>query len=379
MKSNNLTNLFILFFILIVLGFLYKRFEDKRIREENEHNYSAIQNYLLDGVTLAKSKKPILWIHIPYEYNSRNWLSFGSRSSFNLNQPYLYLTVRSIIKHCEDDFTICIIDDNSFKKLIPNWNINMTSISDPVLFNIRNLALSKLLYIYGGFICPISFVCLKDLIHLYNKGIQGDKMFVCETINRSSSSLNTNFSPSFSFCGAPKECEVVLKLCENIQRIISDDYTDESIFLGEIDKWLNEKIHKKEINLIDGIEIGVKTNDENQIILDDLLSNHYLDLYKDTYGILIPADEILNRRNFGWFARLSEKQVLESDTIIGNYILLSVAPNKNEVLEPLQPLINKNITNKFVGFWKTPNYPGLYGLKPNFLGDNLYKMPYTGR
>jgi hypothetical protein len=88
MKS--LTNLFILFFILIVLGFLYRRFEDKRMREENNENNEAIQNYLLDDVTLAKSKKPILWIHVPYEYNSRNWLSFGSRSSFNLNQPYLY-------------------------------------------------------------------------------------------------------------------------------------------------------------------------------------------------------------------------------------------------------------------------------------------------
>jgi hypothetical protein len=36
MKS--LTNLFILFFILIVLGFLYRRFEDKRMREENNEN-----------------------------------------------------------------------------------------------------------------------------------------------------------------------------------------------------------------------------------------------------------------------------------------------------------------------------------------------------
>ena len=46
MKS--LSNLFILFLILIVLGFLYKRFEDKRIREENKDNYEAVQKYLLD-------------------------------------------------------------------------------------------------------------------------------------------------------------------------------------------------------------------------------------------------------------------------------------------------------------------------------------------
>ena len=81
------------------------------------HNECDEINYLLDGEDLGKSAKPILWIHVPHEYNSRNWLSFGSRSSFELNQPYLYLTVRSIIKKCEDSFTICIFDDNSFQKI----------------------------------------------------------------------------------------------------------------------------------------------------------------------------------------------------------------------------------------------------------------------
>jgi hypothetical protein len=139
-----------------------------------------------------------------------------------------------------------------------------------------------------------------------------------------------------------------------------------------------QRIEKGRINLIDGVEIGTKTIDEKQIIIDDLMSNHYLDLYQGTYGILIPSEEILNRRKFEWFARMSPKQVMESDTIIGNYILLSVSPEQG-ILEPLEPLTNKAIENKFVGFWKTPNYPGLYGLKPNFLGDNLSKAPYTGR
>ena len=380
MKSNNtMTNLFILFFILIVLGFLYKRFENKLKREESKDTYSAIQKYLLDDVTLGKSKKPILWIHVPYEYNSRNWLSFGSRSSLELNQPYLYLTTRSIIKHCDESFTICIIDDNSFQKLIPGWDVNMKMISDPILSNMRMLGMSKLLYIYGGLVCPISFVCLKDLHGLYNKGIRGDKMFVCETTDRNSTSMDLDFYPNFSFCGAPKECEQVQQLCEFIQRTISNDYTAESHFLGEIDKWCNERIHKKQINLIDGVEIGTKTINDKQVILDDLMSNHYLDLYQGTYGILIPAEELLNRRKYEWFTRLSEKQVLESDIIIGNYILLSISPGKQGILEPLEPKINKQTEKNFVGFWKTPDYPGLYGLKPNFLGDNLQKTEYTGR
>jgi hypothetical protein len=376
MKS--FTNLIILFLILIVVGFLYRRFEDKRVKEEEGDKYEAIQKYLLDGVTLGKSKKPILWIHVPYEYNSRQWLSFGSRSSFNLNQPYLYLTVRSIIKHCDESFTICIIDDASFKRLIPGWNVNMTSISDPILSNMRMLGMMKLLHIYGGMFCPLSFVCLKDLHDLYLKGTRGEKMFVCETVDRNVSSTDIDFYPNLSFCGAPKECETVRELCNFIQRTSSHDYTADVKFLGDFDKWTKEGIVNGKINLIEGQEIGTKTVEEKQVIIDDLMSNHYLDLYQGTYGVLIPSDEILSRRKFEWFARLSPKQVLESDTIIGNYILLSQT-DETGILEPLEPLTNRVIEQKFVGFWKTPNYPGFYGLKPNFLGDNLQKLPYPGR
>jgi len=347
-------------------------------REESSDIYESIQKYLLDDETLGKSKKPILWIHVPYEYNSRNWLSFGSRSSFDLNQPYLYLTVRSIIKNCDKSFTICIIDDTSFKKLIPGWNINMTSISDPILSNMRMLGMMKLLYIYGGIQCPISFLCLKDLNELYIKGTRGEKMFVCETVDRNVTSTDVDFYPNLSFCGAPKECETVRELCNFIQRTASHDYTADTKFLGEYDKWSKEGIYSGKINMIEGVEIGTKTVDEKQIIVDDLMSNNYLDLYKGTYGILIPSEEILNRKKFEWFARMSPKQVMESDTIIGNYILLSQTEEKG-ILEPMEPITNKAVENRFVGFWKTPGYPGLYGLKPNFLGDNLEKAPYTGR
>jgi hypothetical protein len=379
MKSGNLMNLFILFFVLIVLGFLYKQYTNKLEREENGDNYEAIQKYLLDDKTLGKSKKPILWVHVPYEYNSRNWLSFGSRSSFDLNQPYLYLTMRSIIRQCDKSFTICIIDDSSFHKLIPGWNINMTTISDPILSNMRTLGIAKLMYIYGGMLCPLSFVCIKDLIGLYGKGTRGGKMFVCETIDRNATSSVVDFFPSLSFYGAPKECPTILELCNFIQTTISSDYTAESVFLGEFAKWCQQRIERGQINLIDGTAIGTKTIEGKQIVIDDLISNHYLNVCPETYGVLIPAEDILKRIKFEWFARLSEKQVLQSDTIIGNYMLVALAPGQPGILEPLEPTMNKEVEKEFVGFWKTPLDSGLYGLKPGFLGDNIQRVPYTGR
>ena len=374
MKLGNLTNLFILFFILIVLGFLYRRFEDKRIREENHDNYEAIQKYLLDDVTLGKSKKPILWIHVPYEYNSRKWLNFGSRSSFELNQPYLYLTVKSIIKHSEDSFTICIYDDNSFSRLIPGWSIDMNRLTDPILYNMRVLGMMKLLYIYGGMHCPISFLCMKNLVGMYTKGTRGNKMFICETINRNSTSAYANFYPSISFCGAPKECETVAQFSNYIQVVSSNDHTSESKFLGQFDRWCMKNVNEGKINLIDGHEIGTKTINDQQIILDDLMSNNYLDLYNGTNGILIHSNELLSRLQYGWFVRSSPRQILESDTIIGNYLLLSVGPQDQQgIIEPLE------VKPAWVNFWKIPSGAPYWGLKPFGLGDNMTKLNYAGR
>ena len=375
MKSFSITNFVSLFAILIVLGFLYKRFENKRIQEETQDNYSSIQKYLLDDVTLAKSKKPILWIHVPYEYNSRKWLSFGSRSSFDLNQPYLYLTVKSILRQCDQSFTVCIIDDNSFEKLIPDWKINMTSISDPILANMRTLGLMNLLNIYGGLITPISFVCMKNLIGLYHKGTLNDKMFVCENNNNNITSTTQDFYPDIAFCGAKKNNKSVKELIDFIQRTNSRDFTAQNEFLGNFNRWVNTRIQRGQINLISGVDVGIKNVDEKPIKLEELMSNNYLDIYPQTYGIWIPADQLLKRRQYEWFTRLSHKEVLESNTIIGNYLLLYNSPDAKagDVLEPLESKPD------WVGFWKVPSGAPNWGLEPQNLGNGVQQIAYPGR
>jgi hypothetical protein len=297
----NLVSYIALFIILVVLIMLKNRYEDKRLREETDNNYETIQKYLLDDESLAKSKKPILWIHVPREYNSRGWASFGSRSSYELNIPYLHLSVDAIIKHCDDSFTICIIDDFTFKKLIPNWTIDLSITSNPLLSNLRILGQLKLLEIYGGVITPVSFLCFKDLIDLYDK----QDVFVCET--------RGNY---FQFAGAAKGSPVLKNVIEVAQRNIS-------LSTHEFNQVLNKySLKNKQIRLIEGTRIGTKSVDDADILVDDLMSNEYLKLYDNCYGILIPMDELLNRKKYEWFNRLNKRQVLESNTILGNYFLI---------------------------------------------------------
>jgi len=69
--------------------------------------------------------------------------------------------------------------------------------------------------------------------------------------------------------------------------------------------------------------------------------------------------------------------VVESNTILGNYFLLSISPSGRGsggggILEPLTPAINRALKREYVGFWRVPSGAPVYGLKPNSLGNNMH-------
>jgi len=394
MAKDNFVNLVVLFVGLTTAIFLYRRMEDKKLKEIQKDEYDSIRKHLMDEKKiLAESTpkpdtpdkpetRPILWIHIPYDYNARNWENFGSRSSFDLNQPYLYLTAKTIVNRCKDSFRISIIDDSSFEKLIPDWKIQMNHFANPIKYKVRMAALSKLLYIYGGMVCPLSFVCMNDLISLYQRGIQGGKMFVGESINRSITSDKEDkyFSPSLCLMGCEKGNAAMNRCTVYIEQILSKDFTDESRFLGETSIWLREQLKDGQINLIDGKLLGVKTTEDTPILLENLLAQNYIDFSPDLYGILIPSHELLTRLQYGWFLRMSAEQVLEADTILSKYLVISLAPQEGSE-KKVEDRVYTPVGNAgdWVSFWKVPSGAPVWGLKPNYLGNDIVKVKMTDK
>ena len=368
-------NYVILFIIIISLGILYQKYLEKQSTLASFDDYGEIKKYLLKDKTLDKSKKPILWIHIPHEYNSRNWLSFGSRSSTELNQPYLYLTVKSIIKNCDKSFKIVLIDDGSFDKLIPNWNINMSLLADPMKDYVRQLAMAKLVYTYGGLNVPISFLCFTDLIGLYNKGINDDSMFVCENYNLNISSTNKLFCPNANFMGSKKENDTVKDFINLMERTISDDYTAQTKFLGEFDGWCNDKTTKGKMRLIPGTDVGTRTVDDDAVTVETLLSDDYIHFYGKMYGIWIPADQILKRRHYKWFSRMSSEQIIQSQFILAKYIVLALAPDSH--MGVIEPLENRP---DWINFYRVPisSTINIFGPKPMGLGNDVPRAKNAG-
>lgn len=365
-------NLIIIISIVSVLLFLHRRMLEKQAKMSEITDYSTIREILEEQRDdLAQSKKPIVWIHIPYEYNTRNWQSFGSRSTYDLNQPYLYVTIQTIINKCADKFRICIIDDTTFPKLIPDWKIDMNLISNPISDKMRALGMVKLLYIYGGINIPVSFLCMKDLELLYTKGTHDDKPFVCENIDRNVTSSSFSFYPSIDFMGAPRKNQTIMELMDFMQRTISSDFTAASVFIGDFDRWIEGRIRDQRINVISGSEIGVKDINGEPVTVEQLMGNTPIKFSPNMIGIWIPAKELLKRRKFEYFTRMSISQVLKANIILSKYIIMVNVVDENGAI-----ITELKANPGWVSFWSVPSEAPVWGLKPDYLGNNVLKLKH---
>lgn len=339
-------------------------------------NNTDLHKYLLGELTLntlGNITKPILWIHVPIEYNSRHWESFGSRATLKLNQPYLYLTTQLIINKCMDSFHIVIIDDHSFTRILPQWSYTLSNINPMI----RLYGFLELLNMYGGMITPISFICFKDLINLYKKGTKHNSMFVGENINYDTI-YNHTFMPDTNFIGSTKGCHQVVKMSQYIKKNMLDSFTYTEPSFNKLGELLISEISKKKINLIQGYELGTMNRSMKPITLDDLMSYTYLSLHPDIYGIWVPYAQILKRSKYQWFARLSECQIEQSQLIVCKYIMNAYRSTNayipcqtlsdTQSNDPIIPETNPDIVTR----WVTPLLnKGIYGLKPIYLGADV--------
>uniref|UniRef100_A0A6C0KGM8 Uncharacterized protein n=1 Tax=viral metagenome TaxID=1070528 RepID=A0A6C0KGM8_9ZZZZ len=315
------------FLIITAAGALYSKYKEKTDLQCKLQNNNLIQNFLLNNNELGTNTKPILWIHTSHYTNARYWPSFFSRNTTEINQPYIILCIENIINQCSNDFNVVLIDDKSFTKLIPGWSIEVENLPDPIRCHTRQLAIMKLLYYYGGLICPNSFVPLKSLKNLYEQNIKVHDCFVGEFVDRNSTSALVNFFPNPRLVGCKKNSSSLRKIVQYLELLNSKDYTNESDFLGQLSRYLYKLCNENEMTSVDGSLLGIKDTDNNPILINDLLGNSYLKLNDKCVGIYIPADEILKRTHYQWFARLSREQILEGNMIISKYFILSLQNN----------------------------------------------------
>jgi hypothetical protein len=326
-KNVNMTHMIFAFSLVMVASFFGDKFRKTFINNEHADDYEMVKKYLLNDSALYGNNRPKIWIHSKYEVNARKWKNFMSRNSTDLNQPYLYLTIQSIINHCGEDFHICLVDDESFEKLIPTWTMDLTTVPEPMRSRYRDKGMLELLYLYGGMIVPNSFLCTKPLMELYTTGISNKTPFMLEKqIRLPNAPQSKPFLPDMYFMGAEKEDILIQRMIQQISSLEgSGHFQNENEFCYKLSQWCMGQVEDQVLNLMEGQMIGIKTRIGKPVLLEDLMSDDYLD-FDDFmfYGIYIPAEEVLRRPKYQYFAILPVAEVLKTDAIITKYFKVSI-------------------------------------------------------
>ena len=67
----------------------------------------------------------------------------------------------------------------------------------------------------------------------------------------------------------------------------------------------------------------LKIDDGREVGIDRLMENTFINFSPNKYAIYIPGDEILRRTKYEWFARLSQQQLRNCDTIASKQLLIA--------------------------------------------------------
>jgi len=310
----------VIIFLLLIILFLFSRYYNK---QQRIHTPQIESHHMTDPIKIReylqqRFRKPVIWIHIDYDYNAMNWSSFFSRGNFDMNIPYINLTVESIINKCSKSFNICIVNDKTFKYLLPNWNTDLSRVGDPLKCKIRYYGLISLLCEYGGMLVPSSFLCLQDLKPIYNICKQTDKPITFEGRNNN---YNNDIPVTTSFIGCNIGDNMMTDYKNYLERNLSRDYTDESMFLNDNSKWIKLRVIDNKIKCLNGQLIGIRDNKNNEMRVQNIVQTTPIELIdkENLYGILIPNKELLKRKEYKWFCYLSKEELATSNMDIKKY------------------------------------------------------------
>jgi hypothetical protein len=277
------------------------------------------------------SKLPVVWIYLnSSDVNSRSWYDFMDRSSRVMNLPFLNLCYETIVKHTKGHYRVEVISGlPDLAGRLGGWEALPEPLRNPDAFIngaelswIRAAVLAK----FGGLWVSPSTVWIRDLKPMPKDKVVFFGMNVDETYATKTS------PPAFDVIWSPKPEHPVWVEWEKVVRERLNFRVGGSEFRqdAQADFEKMEKQFPEEIQVIRLPEISRKGPNRRRIELEDLIttsgSTHAsFNIPEDAMYLPIPLEELLQREKFGWFLRMSEDQILESDMVISHLFRKALA------------------------------------------------------
>jgi hypothetical protein len=262
---------------------------------------------------------PTIWIFInDTDVNSRMWADFGARSSRVYNLPFLNLCYASIVKAAGTKYHIEVIGG------LADAEHRLGYLPEPMRNKRIPLRSEEMTYLkvaflekFGGLWMSPATICLKELPVLPKDKVV---LFGSDPLETYAGPEGTEL-PNQHVMWSPKSKNPFFVKWKNILeprikeqhggREIRNDSRWDIIFAGS---------DKTDVNMMPNAELTRKAGGR-KIELEDLLASGTegilpFEIPNEALYVPFPWPELLERRIFGWFLRMSERQIKESDLVV---------------------------------------------------------------
>jgi hypothetical protein len=287
---------------------------NKKIIEEDGFQR---KNLLSDGLD-----NNTLWLYYDQsDVNARYWNDFGARSSRVLHTPYLNLCYESIYMKNGKNYNVKILAGLSDVAIIlGGWKELPKALQNPIAIvneAEKNYIRATILRRFGGLWVEPSTICLESFPQM-NKvtffGTDKDETY---------SDTNGTPVPGVHVMYSPKADNKVFVELEELALKRIEHHEGGKQFRKDI-KWDLKNVMDKysaEIDYYPNMEFS-RNQSGRRIQLEDLLSSTNIHVPRNSVYVPIDSVELQERRNFGWFLRMSEEQILSSDLLISKLFLV---------------------------------------------------------
>lgn len=310
--------------ILFVLSFITALYYSKDLIKNNPYLDKHLLKRGLD--------KPIIWLYYDTsDVNSRQWADFGARSSRALNMPFLNLCYESIVKQNSDEYRIEVIGGLSgVAELLGGWDQLPSGLRDPIapvneaeMNYIRFAILAR----YGGLWLSPYCVCLKG----FGKLPENKVVFFGTDLDESYAGPEGTTVPGFRAVWSPTPKHPMFEEWAQITYARIAQYSGGRQIRRDVN-WDYIRLTTEYVShgiIVDPAAEGTRKKNGKRIELEDLLAtgtdgNLPFDICSYTVYVPFSWKELRDREIFGWFLRMSEKQIMTSDIAIKYLIEKSI-------------------------------------------------------
>ena len=288
-----------------------------------------IDNPFVDRNILQKGlDRPTLWLfYDSSETNARSWADFGARSSHALNLPYLNLAYESIIRHNGEYFNVqAIVGIEAVAEQLGGWDQIPEPMQRPALtFSPHHRAWIRaaILKKHGGIWVDPSIVALASFKSLCSS----DKpVFFGTDQDVLTCGIEGTSVPDFRAIWSPVADHKVFNVMEGAARRVvmqggggaAARYDDKWAFVqyvGIADE------PDTTVIIHPNAELARSGANLKRLQAEDFLTagsegQLHFTVPSTAVYVAFPLDEIRRRKQFGWFLRMSETQILDSDLAI---------------------------------------------------------------